>query len=110
MTFLLQRVLGFERLIGPTLVKLVYWVGLAAIVIACGLGLMAGLGALFSGNLGEGFVRLLATPVVAAATLIGWRFACELFMLSFLAFERLGEVRDLMRRATGAPDPNHPQF
>jgi hypothetical protein len=34
-------------------------------------------------------------------------------MLAFLAFERLGQVRDSLRIATGeasAPDPNHPQF
>jgi hypothetical protein len=44
---------------------------------------------------------------------IYWRFLCELFMLAFLAYNRLGEVRDLMRIAAGqtsAPDPDHPAF
>jgi hypothetical protein len=34
-------------------------------------------------------------------------------MLAFRAYERLGEVRDSLRIATGqasAPDPDHPEF
>ena len=46
-------------------------------------------------------MQLLAVPAVAAVALVYWRFLCELFMLAFLAYERLGEVRDLMRIAAG---------
>lgn len=110
MMSLFQRLLGFERLIGPTLVKLVYWVGLAAIAAATFLGFMTGLKEVFAGNLASGLVATAASPVVGAAALIYWRFLSELFMLAFLSFERLGDVRDLMRQAVGAPDPNHPKF
>jgi hypothetical protein len=58
-------------------------------------------------------MQLLAVPAVAAVVLVYWRFVCELFMLAFLAYERLGEVRNSLRIATGeasAPDPNHPAF
>lgn len=110
MPSLLRRFLGFERLIGPTLVKLVYWVGLAAIVGATFFAIAAGLSAIFAGNLAGGLVQLVASPAVGATAVICWRFLCELFLLAFLAFDRLSDLRDLMRQAVGAPDPNHPQF
>lgn len=110
MSSLLQRIFGFERPMGPMLVKLVYWVGLVAIAGLAFGALLTGIGALMSGNLGAGAVQIIAAPAVGAAALIYWRFACELFLLKYLTYERLGEVRDLMRVAVGAPDPNHPQF
>ena len=39
-------------------------------------------------------MQLIAVPAVAAVGLVYWRFLCELFMLAFLAYERLGQVRD----------------
>lgn len=110
MISLLQRLLGFERPLGPTLVKFVYWIGLVVIAGATLGAFLTGLGALFAGNLAVGGVQMVAAPAVGAAVLIYWRFACELFLLGFLTYERLGEVRDLMRIAVGAPDPNHPEF
>ncbi|MEZ5995144.1 MAG: DUF4282 domain-containing protein [Hyphomonadaceae bacterium] len=113
MPSILQRFLGFERLLGPSLVKLVYFFGAAVIVLVSLFGMLMAVLALAGGNLGAGVMQLLATPAVGAVAFVYWRFLCELFMLAFLAYDRLGEVRDLMRIATGqtsAPDPNHPPF
>lgn len=113
MQSILQRFLGFERLLGPTLVKLVYYFGAAVIVVLAVGALLAAIFSLVGGNVGAGAMQLLAVPAVAAVALVYWRFLCELFMLAFLAYDRLGEVRDLMRIATGQaspPDPNHPEF
>lgn len=110
MASIVQRLLGFDRLIGPHLVKLVYYVGLAAIAASAGLAFVTGLQAVLAGNLSQGLTHLIAAPAVGAAALIYWRFLCELFMLAFQAFDRLGEVRDLLRTAVGAPDPDHPEF
>jgi hypothetical protein len=98
------------------LVKLVYYVGAAIIVFGAIAVLFAALMSLFTGNFGQGFVQLIAVPAVAAVGLVYWRFMCELFMLAFRSYERLGQVRDLMRIAAGqAPpaseaDDNHPAF
>jgi hypothetical protein len=104
--------LSFDRLIGPTLVKLVYYFGAAVIAIAAIGALLTAVFSLVGGNFGLGLMQLLAVPAVGAVALIYWRFLCELFMLAFLGYERLGQVRDLMRIATGQsePDPNHPAF
>jgi hypothetical protein len=108
---LLQRFIGFDRLIGPVLVKIVYYVGAAIIVLSAGMALVTAVLSFASGNLGAGLMQLVAVPAVAAVVFVYWRFLCELFMLAFLAYQRLGEVRDAIRSATGAaPDPNHPTF
>jgi hypothetical protein len=113
MQSVLARFLGFDHLLGPALVKIVYYVGAVVIVCVSGFAMLMGLLAIFGGNLGAGIMQLLAVPAVGAVTLVYWRFVCELFMLAFLAYERLGEVRDTLRIAAGmaaAPDPDHPQF
>jgi len=109
MMSIVQSLLSFDRLLGPTLVKIVYFVG-AAIIVMMGVGtLLTAVFTLAGGNIGGGFVQLLAAPAVAAVAFVYWRFLCELFMLAFLAYERLGEIRTLLGGAS-APDPNHPQF
>jgi hypothetical protein len=113
MQSIFQRFLSFDRLIGPTLVRFVYYFGAAVIVVLAIGALLTAVFSLAGGNFGTGAMQLLAVPAVAAVALVYWRFMCELFMLAFLAFERLGEVRDLMRVAAGIdapPDPNHPEF
>lgn len=115
MQALLARFLSFDRLLGTSLVKFVYYVGAAAIAGVALLGLLFAVLAIVGGNFGPGLMQLIAVPAVAAVGLVYWRFLCELFMLAFLAFDRLGEVRDLMRVAAGqappaAPDPDHPAF
>ncbi len=108
----LERFLGFDRLLGPFLVKLVYYFGVAAIVLLGAGALLTAIFSIVGGNFGAGAMQLLAVPAVAAVAFIYWRFLCELFMLAFLAYDRLTEVRDLMRIAAGqAPaTDDHPAF
>lgn len=94
MQSIVQRFWGFERLLGPVLVKLVYYVAAVFIVLATLFAMLMGLMALLNGNIGQGLMQLIAAPAVGAVALVYWRFLCELFMLAFLAFERLGEIRD----------------
>jgi hypothetical protein len=111
MGYLLQRFFSFDRLIGPRLVKIVFYFGAAIIALVLAGALLSGLFAVVGGNFGQGLMQFLAAPVVAAVAFVYWRFVCELFMLGFLAYERMGEIRDLLGGAPPpAPDPNHPQF
>jgi len=114
MQSLIQRFLGFDRLLGPSLVKLVYYFGAGAIVLFAVGALLTAVFSMAGGNFGTGLMQVLAAPAIAAVAFIYWRFLCELFMLAFLAYDRLGEIRDSMRIATGQaasePDPDHPAF
>jgi hypothetical protein len=98
----MRRLLSFDILIGPALVKIVYYLGLAVIVAMTGFGMFIALLAFGAGNFGSGAMQLLSAPAVGAVVLVYWRFLCELFMLAFLAYERLGEVRDRL--------PDYSQF
>lgn len=102
MTSIVQGFLGFDRLLGPALVKIVYYFGLAIIVGLVGIAILMGMMAVFAGNIGQGAVQLIAAPAVGAVALVYWRFLCELFMLAFLAYERMGEIRDRL--------PDYSQF
>lgn len=113
MQSIVQRFMGFDRLLGPVLVKIVYYVGAAAIVVAVLGALVTAVLAFAAGNIGAGVMQAVAVPAVGAVALVYWRFVCELFMLAFLAYERLGEMNASLRIATGQaapPDPNHPPF
>jgi len=99
---LVQRFLSFDQLLGPALVRIVYYVAAAGIVLMAGVWMFMGLMAVVAGNFGSGLVLLLGAPTVGAVALVYWRFLCELFMLAFLAYERMGEIRDRL--------PDYSQF
>ncbi len=102
MQAILQRFLGFDRMLGPALVKLVYYVGAAMIIGFAAFALVTGVMAMLAGSFGAGLMYLIAAPAVGAVALVYWRFVCELFMLAFLSYERLGEIRDRL--------PDYSQF
>jgi len=117
MQAIVRRLLSFDRLMGPDLVRLVYYFGAAVIVALTGVNILLAFVTMAGGNIGGGLMQLIATPAVAAVVFVYWRFACELFMLAFLSYDRLGQVRDLMRVAAGqpatpasTPDRDHPAF
>ena len=78
--------INFDELIGAGLVKFNYYIGLIVIVY------FAGKFAL-SGNFPAPLSFLIPLPIVGLA-IFSWRIACELSLLAFLSYKRLGEVRD----------------
>lgn len=93
MQSIIQRFWGFDKLLGPVLVKIIYYMGLAAIALAVFFGVIGGLFEL-PNNFIRAVIMLLLSPILGAVALVYWRFLCELFILAFEAYERLGEIRD----------------
>jgi hypothetical protein len=91
----LVHLLGFERLIAPVLIKLIYWAGIVVILIAGATG--------FVNASGDGIGRMLLTLVALLLSLLIWRLVSELWILAFNIYERLVEIRDLMARQTQTP-------
>ena len=90
---LIGRFWGFEELLGASLIKLVYYIGLFAILIGVVIGIVTAL--IGMGQNGAGaLVMVLLAPIGGIIALIYWRFVCEIILLSFLMYDRLGEVRD----------------
>jgi hypothetical protein len=82
-----QRFLSFEKLIAPTLIKIVYWIGIAVVILGC---LASGVG-MMGYNAAQGLlIIVLGIPI----GVIFWRFWCEIILVTFGVYDRLGEIRD----------------
>jgi hypothetical protein len=81
--------LNFDHMIGPSLIRVIYFSGLVLVVVYAVGGL--GTTAYFpvAGLLGSpgGAILLVFVAVM-------WRFTCELWVLMFKIHDRAGEVRD----------------
>jgi hypothetical protein len=97
--------LAFKRMITPSIVKLLFWLGEFLLVLS-------GLGSIVSaivtmtakhGDVALGLVLLVAGPVSTVIGMLLWRVLCESALLYFQVFDRLGEIRDLLAKAKEAP-------
>ncbi|NKI67952.1 DUF4282 domain-containing protein [Collimonas pratensis] len=93
----LTTLLGFEHLIAPYLIKVIYWLGIPVIVIAGVLSCINNGGS--NGGVAHALIALGSTLLV----LLIWRMVSELWILAFNIYERLVEIRDLMARQAPAP-------
>lgn len=88
-----KRLLNFDSLIGGSLVKIIYFLGLFGIVIWTVVALLASVTAMRY-DVGSGLGALvLALVGLVFGTLI-WRFMCEIYVIMFNIHDRLGEIRD----------------
>lgn len=99
---IIQRFWGFDKLLGPILVKIVYYVGLAGLALGVFFTMLGGLFAL-PNSLITGLGMLLIAPIVGAVVLVYWRFLCEIFILAFETYNRLGEIRDRLPPPASEP-------
>jgi hypothetical protein len=90
---LIARFWGFDRLIGSALIKIMYYFGIACIAIMVLVGVVGGLNKMGE-NFGDGLGLIFLALVSGAAGLVIWRFFCELGILAFQIYNRLGEIRD----------------
>jgi Domain of unknown function (DUF4282) len=96
--FNLSSLLSFEKLLSTTLVRIVYFLGLAAGVITGLVELFAGLAMMrYSFTRGVGFILLAVLGTILGLLL--WRVICESMIVLFAIHDRLGEIRDNTRRA-----------
>lgn len=80
-------------MVAPTVLKIVYWLGLAGIVLWALFALFAAINMMsYSAASGLGML-LLALVGLLFGTLI-WRIMIEIYMVIFSINDRLGEIRD----------------
>jgi len=87
--FRLGDLLRFEKMITPTLVRLVYYVGSALILLTGVVMIYSGATARYGG--GMQVVTGLLTTVFGPLLL---RIACEQVIVLFGIYDRLGQIRD----------------
>jgi len=73
----MQDYLSFRKMITPAFIQIIFWIGVAGIVLA---GLFAMDQSILGGLLG------------IVVGLLVWRIYCELMLILFKIYERLGEI------------------
>ena len=99
---MIQRLLTFDKLIGTTLIKILYYIGLVGIGLYAIIMLLTGLGVMVSQSFLGGIGIVIAAIIGGAISLLFWRFMCELYMLFFRISD---DVRELKEMKGGSPSP-----
>ena len=99
---MLQRFLTFDKLIGTTLIKVLYYIGLIGIALYAVIMLLSGLGVMVSQSFIGGIGMIIAAIIGGAVSLLFWRFMCELYMLFFRISDDLRELKEMK---AGTPPP-----
>jgi|SRR5690606_11449534 len=94
---LIKRFWGFDHLIGSVLIKIVYYIGLIGILLFTlaaifGGGVMGAFGGSYGG--GPGLLMIIVALVMGVIYVVFWRFVCEMWLLMYLMYNRMGEIRD----------------
>jgi hypothetical protein len=85
---IISRFTTFDKLIATSLIKILYWIGIAVIVIGTLFAMFAG----FSNGFASGLGSLIAAPIGGVIGLIVWRFLCEIYIVLFGMYDRLGNI------------------
>ena len=103
-TFQVSDLFSFEKNLSLTLVRIVYFLGLCGIALAA---IMAAFGAMgvmrysFMGGLGT----LLTAVLGGSIAILVWRVVCELWMVIFGIYDRLGQIREALARDSSVNVP-----
>ena len=87
----LKNLTDFQEMIAPTLIRILYWIGLVVI----GLGALVQL-VMALGSMGQSFIAglgmVIGVLVGVVFAVLFWRVMCELYIILFRIYERLGEI------------------
>lgn len=94
--------LNFNKFVAPTLIRIVYWIGIVGIVLSTlmmmmGGGMMAGMmggGGFEGGGGGFNIFGAIIALIVGACWLLIWRVLCEVWIVMFSINDRLGMLVD----------------
>ncbi|NOX82808.1 MAG: DUF4282 domain-containing protein [Alphaproteobacteria bacterium] len=89
MSEFINRFRTFDKLIATSLIKLLYWIGIVVIALSVLAGVLGG----FSQGFTSGIASLVLAPLAGAIGVIFWRFLCEIYIVIFGMYDRLGEIQ-----------------
>jgi hypothetical protein len=92
---MLNDLMNFNKFVAPTLIRIVYWIGIALIILGT-LGAVVGGGAMMGGGYGGGFNLggAIIALIAGALGLLVWRVMCEIWIVIFSINDRLGIIVD----------------
>lgn len=94
--FAVSDLFQFERMVAPTVLKVVYWLGLVGIAIYMLIAFF-GAFAVMSYDAAAGLGTIVLAIVGGLFGLLFWRILIEVYMIFFSINERVGEIRDMMK-------------
>jgi len=88
--------ISFRKMITPTIIQIVFWIGVVGSVLAGLFSIVSGLSA-FGGGAAvlTGLVMIIVGPVAV-------RVYCELIILAFRSYETLVQIRDGQSKGASA--------
>ncbi|MFQ5562308.1 MAG: DUF4282 domain-containing protein [Parvularculaceae bacterium] len=89
-----SRFFTFDKLIATGLIKVLYWIGLIAIALA----MLGAVIAAFGDGFLNGVAGLVLAPIGAAVALVFWRFLCEVYIVVFGIYDRLGDIQTTLKK------------
>lgn len=91
---MLNQLLSFDKMIGTTLIKVLYYIGLVGIALYAIFGFLGGLG-MMTRSFGMGLGVALGSLIGAALGVLFWRFMCEIYMLFFRISDDVREIKNM---------------
>ena len=96
-SFSLADFANFEKLIAPKVLKVVYWVGLVGIALGFLVMLVSAFGVM-QYSFATGLGTLLLSIFGCAFAILMWRVVIEMYTVFFGIYERLGDIRDDLKK------------
>jgi hypothetical protein len=96
---IVNRFFDFNKLMGQSLVKIFYFLGMIGIAFFVIGGILTGLGTMFGLNFMTGLIMVIGAPIAGILMLCGLRLACELYVAIF----RIADDMSAMRGAGAIP-------
>lgn len=89
---IVNRFLNFDKMMGTSIIKVLYYIGMVFIafgVIAAMFGALGSMGVSFIG----GLIGLIMAPVMGVVGLLFWRFMCEIYILFFKISDDVAAIK-----------------
>ncbi|MEM9234580.1 MAG: DUF4282 domain-containing protein [Pseudomonadota bacterium] len=97
------RFMSFDKMMGKSLVQIVYFIGLAVIAVGTVLSMLGALGGIGSNALAA-LGGVFIAPLLGLLSAVFWRFVCEIYMVLFKISDDLTEIKAM--KSGGSPsDP-----
>lgn len=88
---------SFEKLVAPKVLKIIYWLGLIGIVLLCLIS-FAGAFGMMQYSFATGLGTMIMSLVGLVFGVLLWRVVIEMYMVFFGIYERLGDVRESLKK------------
>lgn len=90
---IVNRFLNFDKLMGPWLVRIVYYLGIIGILLGVVAGILGGFGAMGVFGFGAGIGMVIGAPIGGVLGICFWRFVCELYIVLFRVGDDIAAIR-----------------